>query len=232
MKLFIKVISCVLAALLFVLPLCSCDGKGDDTSTQSTHNRPLMNEFPWTFANEGIEVVDIGQYRGAFLEDGSDTLINNVLMIIVHNPTDKPLQYAEITLFAGDDLAYFDVSTLPAGESAVVLERNMLPYEEDYRYLLKNMQTAYFTDGVCTLHEDVFEITGDNSQLSVKNISEKDVDGTVKIYYKTFKDGYYYGGITYNVSIDSLASGQTKTVPAGHFIKDYSQLMFVTYLNE
>ena len=47
---------------------------------------------------EGLKITDTANYAGIYMEDGSDEVVSNVMMIIVENTSASDLQYAEITL--------------------------------------------------------------------------------------------------------------------------------------
>ena len=78
------------------------------------------------------------------------------------------------------------------------------------------------------MNADALEITTQDTAITVKNISGKDM-GQVYVYYKVAYGELYLGGITYRVSVNGLAAGQSSTCYAGHYSTEYSKLMFATY---
>ena len=77
---------------------------------------------------EGLQIVNIGSYTGAYVEDGTDEVVSGVLMLVVTNNGEEALQYAEITVPTESGDAFFSLSTLPAGESCVLLELNRMEH--------------------------------------------------------------------------------------------------------
>ena len=71
---------------------------------------------------EGIELQALSGYQGPYVEDGTDDIVSDVLAITVRNDGDKTVQYAHIILTQGETAYEFDVTTLPVGASAQLLE--------------------------------------------------------------------------------------------------------------
>jgi hypothetical protein len=89
----------------------------------------LQNNIQLPFAlQEGLVITDIGKYAGVFMEDGSDETVSNILMIQVENTTGKDLYLAQIKLEYGDKTAAFQVTNLPNGAKAILLEQQRMPY--------------------------------------------------------------------------------------------------------
>ena len=165
------------------------------------------------------------------MEDGSDEEVSNVMMIKVKNNSDKPLQYAEILLTLEDDIAEFSFSTIPAGETALVLEKNRWEYSKKNEILETELKNVVFFEEGLNLYEDVLEISELEGALNIKNISEKDISGQIAVYYKTVEDEMYQGGITYRALIkDGLKAGEIRQVMTKHFTIDKSEILFVTYV--
>ena len=73
-----------------------------------------------------LTILNIGNYTGVYMEDGSDEVLSGVMMIVLENNSEKDLQLARIYITYSDETAEFEVTNLPAGEKAVLLEKNRL----------------------------------------------------------------------------------------------------------
>ena len=73
-----------------------------------------------------LTIQRINGYSGMFIEDGSDKEVKNVAAIQVKNTSKQVVEYAQIELYNGDKKLVFEVSTLPANSSAVVMEKSKL----------------------------------------------------------------------------------------------------------
>ena len=75
-----------------------------DTTTVPDEPAP---QYPSLGANLTIDYI--GSYAGIYMEDGSDEIVSNMLMLIVKNTGTQDLQLARITLQYSSFLADFEV---------------------------------------------------------------------------------------------------------------------------
>ena len=81
-----------------------------------------------------------------------------------------------------------------------------------------------------SFYTDKFDVRGADGTISVRNLMQEDVTGKVVVFYKTVKDGKYFGGITYQATLKGgVPAGATVLVNANHFRINDSRLMFVRY---
>ena len=177
----------------------------------------------------GMEISDIGDYTGIYMEDGSDELVSGVLMCVVTNTGESTIQYAKFNLLCGEETAEFEISTLRPGDRLVALEVNRLAYREGQTYSATMAEdAALFAEEPC-LHEDAVEIQMLDGIMNMTNISDEDITGDVVVYYKNAAADLLYGGITYRVRIEGgIPAGEIRQMPAGHLSASGSEIMFVT----
>lgn len=179
----------------------------------------------------GIYVTDIGSYTGMYMEDGSDEILSGILMMIVKNDGDQDIQYARITMDMGETQAVFTATTIPVGESMVLLEQNKMTWDEavDYSAILPKVETiAYFQEDPSTHPEDL-KIQIIDGAINVTNISGEDIAGKITVYYKNAAEDLLYGGITYSVSIEGgLKADEIRQIMTNHASDTGSRIMFVT----
>ena len=177
----------------------------------------------------GLFITDIGGYTGVYMEDGSDELVSGVLMLVVNNTGDSAVQYAEIELSAGNQAGLFTLSTLPAGESVVLLEKNRMIFDDTANYSTAVMKNVVMFTETLSLMEDKLKLQVLDGAINVTNTSEKNISGDIVIYYKNSAADLYYGGITYRVRIEGgLAAGEIRQVMGNHLSQTGSAIMFVT----
>lgn len=181
------------------------------------------------YLDRHLKIVNVGSYVGAYMEDGSDEIVSDILMLIVTNFSNKDIQYAEITLPTENGDAKFSVSTLPAGESTVLLELNRMEYsgkEVATNAVVENV--AIFAEPLL-LQEEALKLQVMDGALNVTNISGADIDSDIVIYYKNAASDLYYGGITYRVRLEGgMKAEEIKQITAKHFSDSGSKIMFVT----
>ena len=176
-----------------------------------------------------MTIVNVASYTGAFVEDGSNEIVSGVLMLVVENISENDIQYAEITLPTAAGEAKFSLSTLPAGESVVLLEQNRMAYtgSEDVTKAVSD-NVAVFSEAL-SLQEDRLKLQILDGAINVINISGADIDGDIIIYYKNAAADLYYGGITYRVRIEGgMKADEIKQIMASHFDQAGSRILFVT----
>ncbi len=179
---------------------------------------------------EGIELQALSGYQGPYVEDGTDDIVSDVLAITVRNDGDKTVQYAHIILTQGETAYEFDVTTLPVGASAQLLELSRQPMPDNTDGMTAQVTACAVFDTEPTMCEDVFQIETQDTAITITNNSGSDITGQIYVYYKIAYGDLYMGGITYRVGAAGLKAGESTTCYAGHFSTDYSKLMFATYV--
>ena len=178
---------------------------------------------------KGLEIINIGSYTGLFMEQGADEIVSRVLMLVVKNTGDQTVQYGEIQLTDGTITAGFQVTTLPPGESTVLLELNKMSYEDGKALTQASAQNVAMFATEPSLCEDRIKIQALEGVLNVTNISGQDIAGNIVIYYKNSSTDMPYGGITYRVTISGgLKAGEIRQITADHFSAKGSRVMFIT----
>lgn len=176
----------------------------------------------------GLELLGVGRYAGAYLEDGSLDQVSDVLMVRIKNTTDRDLQLARLSLVYEGFTAEFEITNLPAGKTLVVLEKNRKPFV-DQKYLNMSLSGIAFFRQQMDIPTDRYEITGLAGALNVKNISAEDVGADVYVYYKYVAAEELYGGITFRVKIaGGLKAGELRQVASQHFDPETCMILAIT----
>ena len=222
---------CKLFALLLALLLTACGGAADDGNPADGQNGGnTAAEEPMMMLGSGLSLMSASRYAGAFVEDGTDDIVSDVLAITIRNDGDKTVQYAHIILTQGETAYEFDVTTLPVGASVQLLELSRQPMPDSTDGMTAEVSACAVFDTEPSLCEDVFRIETQDTAITITNNSGSDINGQIYVYYKIAYGDLYMGGITYRVGAAGLKAGESTTCYAGHFSTDYSKLMFVTYV--
>ena len=180
----------------------------------------------------GMYITEIGKYTGIYMEDGSDELVSDIMMIMVTNEGEHTIQYAEIMMPVGDKEAIFKLSTLIPGSTMVLLEQGRMSYTEENYTVVEAENVAIFEEDL-SVYEDCVKIQKLNGAMNIANVSDANIDGNIIIYYKNKVSGLLYGGITYRVRIEGgLKKGEVKQVMTAHLTENQSEIMFVTIAKE
>lgn len=201
------------------------ESTGENTEVLQT--QPQMTEPAVLELSDGLTIHYIGSYAGMYMEDGTNEVVSDVMMVILENTGSKDVQLARICLEFSDMTAEFEVTNLPAGEKTVLLEKNRLPMQPGEPLSVQVRNLVFFPEKM-QLREDRLQIAGSNGSLKVTNISGADIAGDIYIYYKYAASDLLYGGITYRTSVkDGLAAGESVSVIAGHYSPDTCRILQV-----
>lgn len=202
--------------------------------TENTEDLMEMETFDSNIldAEFGLEVTAIGPYTGPYMEDASDEPIENVLMIQVTNKGQDVLQYGEITLLSDENAkekALFKLSTLEPGQTVTVLEANKQEYNRNVQYTAATSENVALFPGKLKAYPKKLEIQGMDGGLNVTNISGKDIDGEIVIYFKDCEGDMLMGGITYRGRIPGgIPAGGTTQLMSENFTMENTKVMFIT----
>ena len=182
--------------------------------------------LPYSIPNKNLDILSIGQYEGKFVEDGSDDKKDNVLAIVVKNTSDKTISSGEIKLrkIGTSKSIKFIFTNLKAGSSALVMESTgevNFNGEDKYVYISSSVNTEEST----SLMEDKIEVTTKDKNITVKNLTDKNLN-TVYVYYKIVTDGNcYLGGITYRAKFENVKGEKSVTADTLHFSNKNSEII-------
>ena len=223
----------LLLLLLGIFLLCGCtkaEREPVETTAESSVPQLEIDLSEAVILRNVIQVQQVSEYIGVYMEDGTDEVVSDVMMMVVKNLSSDSIQYAEIHLPVGEETARFTVTALPAGGTAILLEQSRMQYREDGDYDLSKAECVNLAgfDKELTLRENLLEIQCLDGALNVRNISGQDITGDIVICYKNYENGVYYGGIAYRIRIEGgLKADELRQLMLSHFHQPGSQLIFV-----
>ncbi len=256
MKLYKKIIVAFLC-ILTVAGLCACN-KNDTTNNDVVTNNDIVtnnddatnkdvaskeettNKIP--VITEEVKVEQVSEFEAKESKDSQigitvDSWLkiisigekDGVLSVFVRNNSNEDIQYALLSVMTGDGRAEFPISTLTAGASATLRCNNGYVFNENAVYYGWKVEDKAIFKEELSCYPDIFEIDGVDGFILIKNISKKDIEGKIYIYYKNVTDGVYDDGVTYRAYVDGLKKGERAQIKTQHYLKDSSRIMFVTY---
>lgn len=229
----------LLMALLLWLILGDASGQQgnpSDVAVDSTDQMPVESSetpadaFSEVGLGENLFLVNASGYTGSFMEDGTDLAVSDVFALTIENRSAVMVQYVQISVTLGEETYLFDLTSLPAGASALVLEKTAATLPDDLsqaQYAVA--QRADFSQ-TPSLYPELFQIYASDGTVTIENISETDINGEIYVYYKTCVDGLYMGGITYRTGIQGLKAGEQLDCIAAHYTEEDSVILFLTYV--
>ena len=180
----------------------------------------------------GVYLEQASNYTGIYMEDGSDELVSGIMMIQISNTGEEDIQLMQIEVAYVDATYHFQVTNLPAGSSAVLLEQSRQAKPEGDPISATASNVVVFPENM-KVDQSVFEISGAAGMMNVKNISDAAIDGTVYVYYKYKTQNLFYGGITFRVTVEGgLKAGEIRQLMTSHFNPDNCQVVMVEVVQQ
>ena len=216
-------------------PVPSSSSEVTSSAISSTSSSEVISGAPSVDFEDGIALGkglvlgSLSNYAGMYMEDGSNEIVSNIMSAEVTNTAEEDLQLARITITYADSVREFEVTNLPAGAAVILLEKNRQSLPEGDFTSAAAENIAFFSSPMDT-HEDIFEISGMDGALNVKNISSGDISGDIYVYYKYAANDVFFGGITFRTKVDKgLKAGEIRQVMTGHYDPDNCVITMVTY---
>lgn len=232
-------------AVIIALALCLCvcliivivkktDSTAPSETAVSEEQRPSAEtKIPvkksFKYENGDLSFTGLFSYSGAYVEDGTDEAVSDIAAIRVQNNSENDYQYADVHVITEDGSFDFTFTTLKKGESILMLEKSRKSFPQKAKIQTVSVENKVKFTEAPSLHEDIFELTVHDKVINIKNISDKDIDGKIYVYYKNTVDNGITCGITYRIAFDSLKAGELKQASSRHLSKENSILEFIDY---
>ncbi len=203
-------------------------GVKTDTGSGTAGTGEETVKQPWTNLKDddyGIEIRTLAAgYDGAFLEDGTDEQVKNVLALQFVNTSDKDIQYAEYAFDVNGKPISFKVSDLPAGQSCVVLEASR--HQRDTKEVLELISRVVAPVDMLPGSDKVIPVINDDNTITLMNTTQEPLP-VVRVFYKYFypDENTFVGGITYTASAKDVPAGGSVTIAPSHFEANASLIM-------
>ena len=203
-------------------------GVTTDTGSGTAGTGEETVKQPWTNLKDedyGIEIRTLAAgYDGAFLEDGTDDEVKNVLALLFKNTSDKDIQYAEYAFAVDGKPISFKVSDLPAGQQCVVLEASR--HQRDTKEVLELISRVIAPVDLLPGSDKVLPVINDDNTITIMNLTQENLP-VVRVFYKYFyeEENTFVGGITYTAAAKNVPAGGSVTISPAHFETNASLIM-------
>jgi hypothetical protein len=182
--------------------------------------------FPYEIEGSSLVIMAIKPYTGIFLEDGTDTEIENVSAMLVQNRSEDYIEYAKITCkYEGTEYVY-EIKTLEPNAMIMVQESSGKTYTSEK---FKDCSAVVAPmDGLELSRDEVKVETNSLGNIRITNVSGKDIP-CVRIFYKMYLEdaALSVGGITYVAKVTDLKEGEARVIMPQHFSQGLSRIMMI-----
>ena len=181
--------------------------------------------FPIVLEDQ-LVIESLGGYEGPFLEDGTYEEVSDVVAVKVHNQGFNPIKNTYFTLKTDQGIYTFRGSTILSDQTCVLLELSRQPYRGEI--------AAQCTGTVILEDKDNLMISGVSVEESgedavrVTNATGYDLDN-ICLCYKTYfaQTDTLMGGITYEIEIKEIPSGESKSLKLPFYVIGYSKIIAI-----
>ncbi len=190
----------------------------------------ILQEAPTGDLNEKFSLACVGTYSGTFVEDGLDEQVTDVLTIVVQNISSDLIEYGLITLDCGGETASFELSALPAGSYVLVMEKNRLTYNDTMELSKPTCEQYAEPNNLVMDFGNDFKVYPSDGVINIENISGRDIESDVSLFYKNYEYGLFFGGITYRARFSGgVKAGQIAQCMQQHYSLEKSAIMYMSY---
>ena len=180
-----------------------------DTTQQSSvpEKEEEKFDFPINLDEKSLELGSVFEYTG-MNPDCENAYGEEIASIQLKNVSGKYLKSAKVSVvLSNGDTFEFLAQEVPADMEIMAFDIQNQVYDDSYHVEDVQVETEY---GEMTT-EGVLGWSVDGSDITVENKSDKKMK-KVTVYYHCTIDELGYGGKAYELTIDSLQPGESKTV--------------------
>lgn len=185
----------------------------------------LNNSTAVTFENSQLgvtvdswlKIIEIDEYYGR-------------LAVVAENVSDDDVEYALLTVKTRNSTLTFNVSALLKGTKAVLLCNESVGCDPNEVYTAWQTENKIVFEYPPVMNDDIIEVQVADGSISVKNVSGKDMESDILIYYKDKKDDMVNGSVTYKIRVDALKEGSQTFVKTPDLNENNCQIVFTDLL--
>ena len=223
--------------LTFVLAFSGCNtpDTGSTTTTEKGSTDEINTAAPGVIslpcaADDALTLIRMYSYSGKFVEDASFEEKENVAAIEVLNASGTDIRLARIIVTTKTRELLFEATSIPGYNTITVLEKNAAAFTEGEEIIGVRVENRVDFEEDMSFHKESISIMTTGYVFNVENITDKDIESDIYIYYKKIDgNGKLFGGITFRSKVEGLKAGELRQVAASNFISEDSKVIFVEY---
>lgn len=181
--------------------------EGSETAGEAEEPEMEGLEFPILLDSDKLELSSVFEYTGINM-DFEDVYSEEIGAIQLKNLSGQHLRKAKLTakLSNGERMTFL-VEDIPAEMEVLAFETQNKFYDDTVKVVEVTVDAQYSA----SVFEEIFSYTVNGSDITVENISGK-AQKNITLYYHCSIDGLCFGGQSYELSLETLAAGESATV--------------------
>ena len=212
-------IGLIILVAISVLAIVLLKKNNSDTQAPSTPttNVAFKNAQLGITVDNSLKIIRLDEYYGK-------------LAVIVENVSDNDIEYAVLTVKTKSETLTFNVSALLSGTKAALLCNEEVGCDPNEVYTAWQTKDVILFEEPRVMNDDKLEITVLNGSISVKNISGKDINSDIYIYYKDKDEDILNGSITYKTRVKGGIKADSLTyIKTPELNDDNCRIIFTDY---
>lgn len=189
--------------------------KNSDEKNQQSTTVPFQNAQLGVTVDGWLKIIEIDEYYGR-------------LAVVAENVSDSDVEYALLTVKTKTETLTFNVSALLKGTKAVLLCNEEVGSDPAEVYTAWQTKDKIIFENTPSMNDDKLEIKVLDGSVSVRNISGKDIESDIYIYYKDKKDDLVNGSVTYKFRVEGIEADALTYVKAPELNENNCLIIFTS----
>lgn len=207
----------LIAAVILAVAVIKHNSDKNEVQPDTTVGNFEMAQLGVT-VDSWLKIIRIDEYNGR-------------LAVIAENVSDTDVEYAVLSVETKSGTLTFNISALLSGTKAALLCNEEVACDPSEVYTAWQTKDMIIFEKPPVMNDDIFELQILDGSVSVKNISGKDINSDIFIYYKDKDNDLVNGSITYKFSIKGLKADSLTYVKAPELNEDNCRIIFTDYDN-
>lgn len=224
-----------LLAVLFVLAACSKDSdakdeKGDDSSGTVSQEQQEQEEetgivFPYEL--EGGKLIVNSLFQSSIENpDCNNEIGEDIASLEITNQSDEFCTSVQITVTMPDGAEIpFAATNIPGGKTVWIFAADNQSIDQEVVSCEKIEGSAEF--GESSMMEDQISVVTDDTTITIQNLTENTITN-LDVHCHCLFEEVYFGGLTYNYPVESIAAGESVTIEAEDCYMGTAEVVGVT----
>lgn len=222
----------LMALLLFSACSKNSDGNSADPSDnaggeQQSEETEAGMTFPYELEGGKLAVQSIFQSSIENPDCGNE-LAEDIASLELTNQSDEFCITAEVTVTMQDGMKLsFTATNIPSGKTiwAFASDNTSISLDNIRNEIDEIEVSAQF--GEASLMEDQVSVAVDNTTITIQNLTEEEITNLTVGCHCLF-DEVYFGGLTYNYPVESIAAGESVTIEADDCYMGTAEVVSIT----
>lgn len=194
-------------------------------ATAATQNSSVSVAFPITLPDSGLIAEELRHYQGAYWEDGSGDFVEDVVALMICNPTDRMIAFASFVVDTPEGNLYFFAYRLPPKSRCMVLEYNRKSCDSPKVLACREITVRWDAQ---ELSREQVDYVGLGPLMTIVNRDSRQLEH-VTVWYKQYvkAEDYYLGGAAYSAHLFYVQPQERRTVTPEHYDAAHARIVAI-----